>query len=173
MEVCAGGTAVEPCRGFFCFLLLLLHRCLLAHMSCHMFPARPPPEGAKSVFTHNLRRLTRPSLSLTGAHGVAFMKHSRGITLTFWGFFSLRRELLDNLCKHLPLYFHIPSLRSGWKVILMQIMHTCRRYLLSKAKSHSDFLLQMFFSQISNSSERSHQLKCFAPGQHDRNSLSS
>lgn len=27
-----------------------------------MFPARPPPEGAKSVFAHNLHSLTRPSL---------------------------------------------------------------------------------------------------------------
>lgn len=82
VEVCAGGTAVEPGGGFQ-LPLLLLHRCLLAHMSCHMFPAWPPPEGAKSVFAHNLHSLTRPSLPLTGAHGVAFMKHSRGITLLF------------------------------------------------------------------------------------------
>lgn len=62
--------------GVFCSLSPRLHRCLLAHVSCHMFPARPSPEGAKSVFTHNLHSLTRPAIPLTGAHGVAFMKHS-------------------------------------------------------------------------------------------------
>lgn len=54
--------------GIFLLPFPLLHRCLLAYMSCHMFPARPPPEGAKSVFVHNLHRLTRPTL--TGTHGV-------------------------------------------------------------------------------------------------------
>lgn len=102
-----------------------------------MFPAWPPPEGAKSVFSHNLHSLTRPSLILTGAHGVAFMKHSTSITLPFslslslsfspLFFFFFFREPLDNLCKHLPIYFHIPSLRSGWKVILTQIINTRRR----------------------------------------------
>lgn len=49
--------------GIFLLPFPLLHRCLLAYMSCHMFPARPPPEGAKSVFVHNLHRLTRPTLT--------------------------------------------------------------------------------------------------------------
>lgn len=87
VEVCAGGMAVEPGGGFL-LSLPLLHRCLLAYMSCHMFPARPPPEGAKSVFAHNLHSLTKPLLPLTGTHGVAFMKHSRSITQPFSLFFS-------------------------------------------------------------------------------------
>lgn len=33
-------------------------------------PTRPLPEGAKSVFAHNLHSLTRPSFTLTGTHGV-------------------------------------------------------------------------------------------------------
>lgn len=168
---------VSSPAGVFCSPPPPLHRCLLAYMSCHMFSTRPPPEGAKSVFAHNLHSLTRPSLPLTGAHGVAFMKHSRGITPAFSFFFfsSLLPELLDNLSEHLPLYFHIPSLRSGWKEISMHIIHICKRYLLSKAKSNSvaDFTSQMFCYQISNISVLGQQLKCFAPGQHDRNPLSS
>lgn len=54
--------------GIFLLLFPSLHRCLLAYMSCHMFSARPPPEGAKSAFARNLHRLTRPTL--TGTHGV-------------------------------------------------------------------------------------------------------
>lgn len=69
VEVCAGGTAVGP-GGVFCSLSPLLHRCLLAYMSCHMFPAQPPPKGAKSVFAHNLYSLTRLSLTLRRTHGV-------------------------------------------------------------------------------------------------------
>lgn len=103
-----------------------------------MFPARPPPEGAKSVFAHNLHSPTGPSLPLTGTHGVAFTKHGTSITPAFSLFFLLLLpELLDNLSKHLPLYLHISSLRSGWKEISMHRIHICKRYLLSKAESNS------------------------------------
>lgn len=107
--------------GVFCFLLLLLHRCLLAHMSCHMFPAWSSPEGAESVFTHNLHSLTRPSLSLTGAHGVVFMKRSRSITLPFFSF-SFPPPFMNSWITFVSIslvYFHIPSWRSGWKAILI------------------------------------------------------
>lgn len=67
--------------GLSALSLPLLHRCLLAHISCHMFPAQPVPEGAKSVFAHNLHSLTRPWLPLTGKHGRAFMERSGGFTL--------------------------------------------------------------------------------------------
>lgn len=75
-EVCAGGSAAEP-GGAFLLALHLLHRCLLAYMSCHMFPAWPLPEGAELVRTPNLPNLTRASLTLTGTHGIMLIKHSR------------------------------------------------------------------------------------------------
>lgn len=67
VEVCAGGTAVEPAGDFSApfpqspQVLISIYE--LPHV---LSPA--PPEGAKSVFARNLHRLTRPTL--TGAHGV-------------------------------------------------------------------------------------------------------
>lgn len=69
MEVCAGGTAEEPGGGFLLTLPPSTQVLISIYELPHV-PTRPPPEGAKSVFTHNLHSLTRPSFTLTGTHGV-------------------------------------------------------------------------------------------------------
>lgn len=99
MEVCAGGTAEEPGGGFLLTLPPSAQVLISIYELPHV-PTRPPPEGAKSVFAHNLHSLTRPSFTLTGTHGVykARQKYYSPI------FFPPPPKPLDNLYHLLLIY---------------------------------------------------------------------
>lgn len=120
--------------GIFLLPFPSLHRCLLAYMSCHMFSARPPPEGAKSAFAHNLHRLTRPTL--TGTHGVyeEQRRHYSAccVSLSFRFFFFLSSVKLPQLCPSAlqasaPLHVQ-PRTRD--EELYSQTRYTCRKYAL-------------------------------------------
>lgn len=129
--------------GIFLLLFPSLHRCLLAYMSCHMFSARPPPEGAKSAFARNLHRLTRPTL--TGTHGVygeqrrhySACRVFSPFSLFFFFLFSVKlpQRCPNALQASAPPCLHVRP-RTRDEELYSQTRYTRRNYALSKDKKN-------------------------------------